>query len=190
MLVSLPSLILAGRGGNVISFPTDTVPALAVQPEYGLKIYQCKHRPPDKPLILMAAELSAFSPWIAPGLTIPWEALAQSSWPGALTIVLPASDRVTTAINPQNTGTIGLRIPNHPSALSVLQQTGILATTSANYSGEPPLLTGEAIDEKFPEVYVFNGNDPGSGQPSRVVTWQADTWHILRPGAVDLSRPR
>jgi len=188
MLVSLPSLILAARGGNVVSFPTDTVPALAVQPEYGTKIYDCKKRPPDKPLILMAADLEAFLPWIAPGLTIPWVDLVHEHWPGALTIVLPASERVTTAINPQNTGTIGLRIPDHPIALSVLQQTGVLATTSANYSGADPLLTGEAINATFPEVYVLNGVYQGSGQPSTVITWQDGNWHILRQGTVQLSK--
>lgn len=187
MIVNFPSLILAARRGEVVSFPTDTVPALAVQPEYGSKIYHCKKRPPDKPLILMAADRTAFAPWIAPDLTIPWVALAQTYWPGALTIVLPASDRVTAAINPHRTGTIGLRIPQHPLALSLLQQTGVLATTSANYSGEPPLLTAAAIEAAFPEVAVLHGEYDGSGQPSTVVTWHEGTWHVLRQGAVVLA---
>ncbi|APB35065.1 SUA5/yciO/yrdC domain-containing protein [Gloeomargarita lithophora Alchichica-D10] len=183
MLVGFPSLILAARAGNVVSFPTDTVPALAVQPEYGAKIYHCKQRPPDKPLILMAADLQAFTPWIAPGLTIPWEILAKQYWPGALTMVLPANARVTTGINPQKTGTIGLRIPHHPSTLSVLQQTGVLATTSANYSGELPLMTAAEINETFPDVYVLNGVYHGSGQPSTVIIWQDKNWRILRQGS-------
>ncbi|MEN9217109.1 MAG: L-threonylcarbamoyladenylate synthase [Gloeomargarita sp. HHBFW_bins_162] len=187
MLVNFASLILAGRAGNVMSFPTDTVPALAVQPEYGTKIYECKNRPPDKPLILMAAEVGAFMPWIAPGLSIPWAALAQTYWPGALTIVLPASERVTPAINPQNTGTIGLRIPNHPIALAVLQQTGVLATTSANFSGEPPLLTAGEISTQFPDVAVWSGDYQGSGRPSTVITWQDGEWQIVRQGSVYLS---
>jgi len=187
MLVNFPSLILAARRGEVISFPTDTVPALAVQPEYGAKIYHCKKRPPDKPLILMAAEQTAFLPWIAPDVAIPWVEVAQTYWPGALTIVLPASERVTAAINPQHTGTIGLRIPQHPIALSILQHTGVLATTSANYSGEPPLTTGEEIDAAFPDVYVWRGVYHGSGQPSTVITWHAGTWHVLRQGTVVLA---
>ncbi|MEN9213759.1 MAG: L-threonylcarbamoyladenylate synthase [Gloeomargarita sp. DG02_4_bins_56] len=168
----------------MISFPTDTVPALAVQPEFGEQIYRAKNRPPDKPLILMAARLEAFVPWIAPPLGIPWEALAQTYWPGALTIVLPASARVTPAINPQNTGTIGLRIPADSTALTVLQQTGVLATTSANPSGALPLITGEAIHAQFPEVAVLKAPYRGSGQPSTVVTWEPGGWRILRRGAI------
>ncbi|MCS7225857.1 MAG: Sua5/YciO/YrdC/YwlC family protein [Gloeomargarita sp. SKYB31] len=184
--MSFPSLVLAARAGHVVSFPTDTVPALAVLPEYGAKIYQCKRRPPDKPLILMAPTIEMFSPWIAPTPDIPWIELAHRYWPGALTIVLPASDRVTTAINPQQTGTIGLRIPDHPLALSILQQTGVLATTSANLSGESPLIAAQDIHAQFPEVYVLNTDNRGSGQPSTVIAWQDGQWRVLRQGAVHL----
>ncbi|MEN9258196.1 MAG: L-threonylcarbamoyladenylate synthase [Gloeomargarita sp. SRBZ-1_bins_9] len=184
MLVSFPSLVLAARAGHVVSFPTDTVPALAVLPEQGAKIYACKRRPPDKPLILMAPTPDLFLPWIAPAPDIPWQELAQRHWPGALTIVLPASDRVTPAINPQQTGTLGLRIPDHPLALSLLQQVGVLATTSANLSGQSPLLTAAEIHAQFPDVYVLQAENRGSGQPSTVITWQGGRWHVLRQGTV------
>ncbi|MCS6782326.1 MAG: L-threonylcarbamoyladenylate synthase [Gloeomargarita sp. SKYBB_i_bin120] len=186
MLVSFPSLVLAARAGHVVSFPTDTVPALAVLPAYGDRIYQCKRRPPDKPLILMAPDVELFLPWIQPTPDIPWRELAQRYWPGALTIVLPASDRVTPAINPQQTGTIGLRIPDHPLALSLLQQVGVLATTSANLSGESPLLTAQDIHAQFPDVYVLHTVNAGSGQPSTVIAWQDGQWRVLRQGGVQI----
>ena len=53
--VSLPELVNEAIAGKVVSFPTDTVPALAVQPERSKLIFALKQRPQDKPLILMGA---------------------------------------------------------------------------------------------------------------------------------------
>lgn len=57
---------------------------------------------------------------------------------GALTLVLPASDKVPRVMNPQDPTTIGIRVPNHPIARAILAQTGPMATTSVNVSGKPP----------------------------------------------------
>ena len=56
--VSVDRAISAARMGNLISFPTDTVPALATLPERAELIFQAKQRSQDKPLILMAGEVA------------------------------------------------------------------------------------------------------------------------------------
>jgi len=117
--------------------------------------------------------------------------MAKLYWPGALTLILPASDRLPKTVNPLNPQTIGLRVPNSPIALSILAQTGTLATTSANRSGEPPLLTMTEIAAQFPEVLVLSADnlDAASfpeGIPSTVVKWQGNGWEVLRQGAVKL----
>jgi L-threonylcarbamoyladenylate synthase len=79
-----------------------------------------------------------------------------------------------------------LRVPDCDLARSILHQTGALATTSANLSGEPALLTMAEISNKFPQVFALNQdlNIPNIGQPSTVIAWNNHSWKILRQGAV------
>lgn len=188
-------------GTHLVSFPTDTVPALAARPDQGDRIYATKERPADKPLILMGATLAALLPYVqgnADEVQI-WEQMAERYWPGALTLVLPASDRVPTAMNPLQTGTIGIRVPNHPLARYLLTQTGPLATTSVNRSGQPPLEDMAAIAAQFPELLVLSDEAiaalkteigeftlSASGVPSTVVRCQAGGWEVLRQGGVEV----
>ncbi|AZB72467.1 L-threonylcarbamoyladenylate synthase [Synechococcus elongatus] len=188
---SLAEVITAAQSGQVISFPTDTLPALAVQPEQAAKIYQLKQRPPEKPLILMAAHLDQLLS-SAQGTAVErvqWQAIANQYWPGALTLVLPASDRLPAAVNPLDRSSIGLRIPDCAIARQILAETGPLATTSANRSGQPALLDPDAIAAEFPEVAVL-AEDPWpapSGLASTVVRWQPDgQWQVLRQGSIRL----
>ncbi|MGB5972056.1 MAG: L-threonylcarbamoyladenylate synthase [Nodosilinea sp.] len=202
--VSLMELVAAVQAGELVSFPTDTVPALAARPEAGDRIYTAKQRGSDKPLILMAASLNDLKPYITGNEEelAQWSAIAARYWPGALTLVLPASDLLPTAINPQHTGTVGLRVPAHPLARHLLSHTGPLATTSANRSGQPPIETITAIAATFPQAFtlslaaqaeicralgreVLPDDQPqGLGLPSTVVRWQDGGWALLRSGSV------
>lgn len=185
-LVNLASLVAGARSGAVISFATDTVPALAVIPSDHHKIYSLKQRPAQKPLILMASDLDELFKYIDtshPDYAV-WRATAERHLPGALTLVLPVSERGKN-LNP-NFDKLGIRIPRHQGAIAVLQQTGPLLTTSANLSGAAPLTEMGAIAEAFPEVLVWDyGAEQGSQQASTVAEWQGK-WVILRQGAVVL----
>jgi L-threonylcarbamoyladenylate synthase len=186
--VSQTELIAGAIAGKVVSFPTDTVPALAVKPELGNLIYQLKRRSATKPLILLGSSIEDLLPYITyddASLAI-WQEIIQQHLPGALTLVLPASDRVPQAINPINTDTVGIRIPNCPAALEILSQTGVLATSSANISGQDALRTMKAIEQAFPSVLVLENMDltSGSGLPSTVVLWQKQQWKIIRQGSI------
>ncbi|AFZ37323.1 SUA5/yciO/yrdC domain protein [Stanieria cyanosphaera PCC 7437] len=192
--VSQEELVKGVASGKVVSFPTDTVPALAVKPELAKLIFQLKQRPATKPLILMAASIEELLPYLdgSDAELANWLEIAQKYWPGALTLVLPASDSVSSTINPTDSKTIGIRIPHSAIALEILRQTGVLATTSANFSGKPPLETMEAIEHNFPEVLVLQDDGVkedqpmGSGLPSTVVQWTEAGWQILRQGSIEL----
>ncbi|XDE62004.1 L-threonylcarbamoyladenylate synthase [Arthrospira platensis BEA 1257B] len=193
--VSQEELIKAAIAGvAVITFPTDTVPALAARPDKAEAIFQTKQRPPDKPLILMgitAESLWQFVDSLAWELEC-WQQIARQYWPGALTLVLPASSAVPPAVNPTDPTTIGLRVPKCEIALEILKRTGPLATTSANLSGQPPLLTTADIDRQFPEVLTLKDAPPESGSaiPSTVVRWTKNgDWEILRRGGVEFVSP-
>jgi L-threonylcarbamoyladenylate synthase len=188
-LVSLAALVAGARSGKSVSFPTDTVPALAVRPDRSGDIFKLKERSPDKPLILMAASWQEFLPFIDvenPAL-VTWQQTASKYFAGAVTLVLPASDRGC-QLN-QGFTTLGLRIPDSKTAIAILQQTGAMLTTSANKSNQPPLRKMTEINEIFPNVLTLgdaiNINElSGSGLPSTVVEWTADNWLVRRQGAV------
>ena len=193
--VSQNELVAGAMAGQPVSFPTDTVPALAIKPEYGDRIYKLKQRPSSKPLILLGASISDLLPYVvytAEELAI-WQRLIKQYLPGALTLVLPASAKVPQAINPTNSNTVGIRIPDCAIACQILQQTGVLATTSANISGTDALTTMTAIAETFPDVLVLEDADIaakdkiGSGLPSTVVCWQNRQWKVLRQGSVNIN---
>ena len=186
--VSQTELIAGAIAGKVVSFPTDTVPALGVKPELGNLIYQLKQRSATKPLILLGSSIDDLLPYVTyddAELAI-WQEIIQQHLPGALTLVLPASDKVPQAINATDTDTVGIRIPNCPAALEILSQTRVLATSSANISGQETLRTIKAIEQAFPSVLVLENMDlaSGSGLPSTVVLWQEQQWKIIRQGSV------
>ena len=209
--VSLDTFIAGAKSGaHLVSFWTDTVPALAVLPDQAERIFELKQRRLDKPLILMGATLDDLWPYLsgAPEEHAIWRSVADCYWPGPLTLVLPANDRLPLAMNPAQTGSVGVRIPNHPIALHVLAQTGPLATTSANRSGSPALQTMAEIETQFPAVLTLSNTalanlesagtsslikgpdnsfaSPPSGVPSTIAQWTGKDWRIIRQGTVQL----
>jgi len=158
--------------------PTDTVYGVAAhprQPEAVQRLYDAKGRDPAKPIALLAASAEAVEQY---GATLGEgeRALAAQYWPGALTIVLETGE-----------GSEGFRVPDHGTALSLLEAVGgVLRVTSANRSGEPPALTAEeaarAIGMHVDEV-IDSGPVPG-GVPSTVVRVIDGQPRILREGAL------
>ncbi len=190
-------------GTQVISFPTDTVPALATLPQSANLIYQIKQRQLDKPLILMAGEVDDLWEYLAGTETERsiWRSMMAQYFPGAVTFVLPASDRVPPQMNPLTPGTIGIRVPNCEAARTILRSTGPLATTSVNRSGQPALLNLTDIRSQFPQVLTLQdddlrsiGIDPNAtsaGIPSTVIRWTGNTgnnWEVLRQGKTRIQR--
>jgi L-threonylcarbamoyladenylate synthase len=181
---SLAEIVAAATKGLVVSFPTDTVPALAVRPDCADQIYRIKQRNTDKPLILLAAQSSDLWPFVQGTIAEKeiWQGVIDQYWPGALTIVLPASNCLPAGISTNNT--IGLRVPNCLVAREILQQTGALATSSANLAGHEPLPTMVAVDGAFPTVLALDSDLVATGQPSTVICWQDHQWQVLRQGAI------
>ncbi|MBW4470119.1 MAG: L-threonylcarbamoyladenylate synthase [Stenomitos rutilans HA7619-LM2] len=202
--VLLPELAAKARTGeHLVSFPTDTVPALGSRPDRADLLFAAKQRDRAKPLILMAATIAELWTYVTGNSTERqiWQQVADRYLPGALTLVLPASERVPPAMNPEQPTTIGVRVPNHPVAIALLAQTGPLATTSANRSGEPALQTMTEIEAAFPQVFTLLPLELGalshvsskaiaSGVPSTVIRWHGRGWDVLRQGVVDVGGRR
>lgn len=175
--------------GEAVLFPTDTLPALACRPAAAALLWRLKQRPADKPLILMGADL----PQLITVLGVPWQEAwleqARSSWPGAVTLVLPVSGALTDHLHPGGTS-LGLRVPACERARELLRLSGPLATTSANRSGQPAATTAAEAARQFPGLALLEPLPwpPGSGQASTVLAWRGeessdDPWAVLRSGA-------
>lgn len=209
--VPIADLIAGAQAGQLISFPTDTVSALAARPDCADRIFEAKQRSQTKPLILMAADIQELWDYVRGSTTELqiWQHVAARYLPGALTLVLPASDRVPSVMNPTDPTTIGVRVPNHAVARHILAHTRPLATTSINRSGQPPLETIAAIHEAFPEVLTLAPEElagleqqlgvtspdavsqsqsrASSGVPSTVIKWIGTGWEVLRQGSIEVT---
>ena len=172
--------------GYPIIFPTDTLPALGILPKYAEKLWEIKKRALDKPFVLMSSNPDQLIDLVMPLAREDTSKIASKYWPGPLTIVAPSIGKEVGFLNRQE-NTIGMRVPNNYLAKNLLDQSGPLATTSANISGQPPILSAKKAYAEFPEVPLL-GPIPWpepSGLASTVISWKGlGNWRILRRGAV------
>ncbi|GBD15880.1 Threonylcarbamoyl-AMP synthase [bacterium HR26] len=177
------------RQGGLVVFPTDTVYGVGAavdRPEAVARIYLVKGRPLDRPIPVLISSLDQLERLVT-RVDERVRRLAEAFWPGALTIVLPAQDWLPEEIV-RDTRAVGLRMPDHPVALAVIEASGgALATTSANRSGEKEACTAEealeALGDRV-ELIIDGGRSPG-GVPSTVVAVTDDSIRVLRVGALD-----
>ena len=180
------SLSIKLRGGSVVIFPTDTVPALASLPQYSYLIWKIKKRPLNKPLILMGSSALELFEFINPLSLIDAQKMAKNYWPGALTMVMPAYGKLVDSLNPGEK-TIGLRVPDCSLSIDLLSLTGPLATTSANLSGQSPVISIQEASKIFPQVPLLTYKEwpQSSGLASTVIAWEKEgSWRLIRRGAV------
>ena len=83
------------ESGLPIIFPTDTLPAIGCLPKFSNIIYEFKKRDRKKPLILMGSEHKHLIDYVHESAKEDYENIASKYWPGALTIVIPASEKQT-----------------------------------------------------------------------------------------------
>ena len=134
--------------GNAVIFPTDTVFGLGVSVSAAAGpqlLYDLKHRDAGKPVAWLVEGPEALDVY---GRDVPAYArrLAETFWPGGLTLVVRASDAVPAAFQ-SPAGTIGLRMPASEAALGLIRAAGCpLAVTSANLSGAADTARAEDLD--------------------------------------------
>ena len=174
------------KSGLPIIFPTDTLPAIGCLPKFSNIIYEYKKRDRNKPLILMGSEQKHLIDYVHESAKEDYENIASKYWPGALTIVIPASEKQTLNLT-SNDLTIGLRIPNSYMAQSLLRETGPLLTSSANISGFKGSITVEGIALDFPSVRILGPIpwEKSSGKGSTIIFWKkSGDWRMIREGEV------
>ena len=174
------------KSGLPIIFPTDTLPAIGCLPKFSNVIYEFKKRDRAKPLILMGSEHEQLIDYVHESAKKDYENIASKYWPGALTMVIPASEKQTKILT-SNDLTLGLRIPNSYMAQSLMRETGPLLTSSANISGFKGSTTVEGIALDFPSVKILGPIPWGkrSGKASTIIFWKkSGDWRLIREGEV------
>lgn len=166
------------RAGGVVAFPTDTVYGLGAAADDEVacrRIYRMKGRPVGLPLILMVAGESQLEGWVH--VDSRSEAMMRRWWPGPLTLILHAIGG----------GTLGVRVPNHKTALDLLRAAGPLMTTSANLHGKEPAMTAEEAEALPGLAAVLDGGPASGGVASTVLDLTGPEPHVLRSGAISPS---
>ena len=174
------------RSGKLVAFPTDTVYGLGAQ-AFSLqaiqKLFQVKNREPNRAIPILLGGLDKID-LVTVSMGYMALRLAEVFWPGPLTLVVPRHPSLPDIIAPGNT--IGIRMPDHPLALSLLGMSGPLATTSANLSGASSPQTAQEVrtqlNRRIPLI-LDGGRTPG-GVPSTVVSCTDKEPVVLRPGPI------
>ncbi len=176
------------RAGQLVAFPTETVYGLganALDPEAVSRIYEAKGRPLNSPLIVhvssiaMARELVREWPENAARLT-------ELFWPGPLTLVLPKSDLVPSAVT-GGLDTVGIRMPNHSIALELIRASGVpIAAPSANRFSELSPTTADHVRASLGDrvAMVLDSGPTHVGIESTVVSLAGPDAVLLRPGMI------
>lgn len=176
------------RQGGLVAFPTETVYGLGARaddPGALRRIFEAKRRPTDHPLIVHLPGAHALDDWAR---DVPDRArrLAKLFWPGSLTLILRRKPGVPDLVT-GGQDTLGLRVPNHPVALALLDAVGCgLAAPSANRFGRLSPTTAAHVVEELGDAVdaVLDGGACHVGLESTIVDLTAVRPRLLRPGAV------
>jgi L-threonylcarbamoyladenylate synthase len=174
--------------GQVVAFPTETVYGLganAFSDEAVQRIFQAKGRPSDNPLIVHIANEQQLNDLVE---EIPLDAkkLMDAFWPGPLTLILKSKKQVSKFVT-AGLSTVGVRMPNHPVALALIEACNLpIAAPSANTSGKPSPTSAKHVYEDLNGriVGIVDGGSTGVGVESTVIDCSQDVFTILRPGSI------
>jgi len=177
------------QAGGLVGFLTDTLYGLgadATNAEAVARVFSAKNRPPDKPLLVLVADMQA-----ARDIALfddRAERLARAFWPGPLTLILPRSIdcRLCAALNPFGE-TVSLRIPGRAATRELLMAAGRpLTAPSANPSGAPAPQTAAAVAAALGERVdlILDGGPAKSAVPSTVIDLSGPTLRYIRVGAI------
>jgi L-threonylcarbamoyladenylate synthase len=149
-----------GRGELVV-IPTDTVYGVAADafsPAAVARLLEAKGRERTSPPPVLIPGIPTLDA-LARDVPEPVRRLVAEFWPGGLTVILYAQPSLQWDLG-ETRGTVALRMPANPIALELLSETGPLAVSSANRSGEPSARTAADAESMLGDavtVYLDGG---------------------------------
>ncbi|GGJ24458.1 hypothetical protein GCM10008938_08240 [Deinococcus roseus] len=171
-----------------MAIPTETVWGLACDPFNAAAVerfYQVKGRDPSKPSQVLCAsrEHARTLAALHENDHLRFERLSARFFPGSLTVVVPAVSSVPIWVAPH--GKVGVRVPDHPLTLALLQACGgYLLASSLNRSQQPPALSQQQALELHELYDVLLPGEISHGQSSTVYDFEKH--QILRQGPISL----
>ena len=178
------------RQGGLVALPTDTVYGLAANAadECAVRrIFEAKGRAADKPLPILIASTSQLTRVASHVPASTW-LLAEQFWPGPLTLVLPKSPVIADLVT-AGRASVAVRIPDYPLIQAIFRACLFpVAVTSANLSGQAPLIAAEQVAEVFADsVALLIGADqcPGT-RPSTILDVTTTPPTLLRVGPISI----
>ncbi len=183
------------RDGFLVAFPTETVYGLgadATNEKAVSRIFEIKGRPLDHPVIIHLSSIDQIEQW---AVNIPKYAytLAEKYWPGPMTLILNRSSNAKDWIT-GGQNTVGIRIPNHEIALSLLEEfnkigSGAIAAPSANKFGRVSPTSFQHVQDELSKDLtvrdvVLDGGNSALGIESTIIDCTQEQPRILRPGFI------
>jgi L-threonylcarbamoyladenylate synthase len=176
------------RAGGLVAFPTETVYGLgadASRDDAAAKIFAVKGRPRAHPLIVHLAAGAPLDEWAAE-LPDAARRLVAAAWPGPLTVIVKRGARVALATT-GGADTVGLRVPAHPMALTLLDAFGggIAAPSANRFGAVSPTTADHVVADLGDDVdYILDGGPCAVGVESTIVDFSRARPVLLRPGGL------
>jgi tRNA threonylcarbamoyl adenosine modification protein (Sua5/YciO/YrdC/YwlC family) len=172
--------------GGLIAYPTDTV--------YGIgcdlfnkksvdKLYQVKGMQRSQQLAFVCSDLAQISKY---AVVNDYEyRILKQYLPGPYCFILRTTNEVPRVVQSARKH-VGVRIPNHPIALALVQELGhpIISSTAAR-PGQPPFIDPKELDLEFKGLDLVIDGGVGGEQPTTVVDLTSDRPVVVRQGAGD-----
>jgi L-threonylcarbamoyladenylate synthase len=172
--------------GELVVYPTDTLFGLGARATDARavgRLFAAKSRPLDLPVSFAVSSTEEIEPWA--NLTESMRSFIRRELPGPVTVLVPPSSAARRHLAPSllgRSGTIGIRIPDHPVARALVRLAGPVTCTSANRHGEtnPTELTSVRAELGNAVAVFLTGGPRPAGRASRIVDLTKGPTAIVR----------
>jgi len=177
------------RKGQLVAFPTETVYGLgadATNADAVRNIFAVKQRPANVPLTIHIGTKADPSDWAE--ISSDARRLMDQFWPGPLTLILPKTNQVLDIVVASGS-TVGLRMPNHPLCIELLNAFGggVAAPSANRHRALSPTSAKHVRDDFGDEIpCILDGGHSPIGLESTVLSLAGPTPILLRPGSISL----
>ena len=180
--------------GGVVALPTETFYGLAVDafnPEALARLNRLKGKADDSPILLLLSAVSQVEE-VAAAIPPLFHELAKRYWPGPLTLIVPASDRLPREVG-GGRDTVAVRVSGLALPRRLARELGrVITGVSANLHGRPPCRTASEVARLFPdqlEMILDGGPSPG-GLSSTILDLTGARPRVVREGLLPTSSLR
>ena len=201
--LQLQKAIEAARAGGIIIFPTDTAFGIGCRIDNRAavdRLFKIRRRSVTQAMPVLVSSIDMSLTYLdSPSDVV--RRLMKEYWPGGLTIIAKCKQNIIYSPIRGGGNTVGLRMPNHPAILKIIEEVGVpILGPSANFHGDP---TPYSMADLNPELVKLvdcvvparlpapERSDGGQGecsvrQASTVVDCSVTPYKIIRQGAVKL----